>query len=322
MKQCAAREFPAAERAGRSAECLHDRAPSRAGVWLTHRSIAALLVSLACAAPQPAASPDAEANEQAGQTVAPLVRSAERSRESGDFDTAIQGYADAFARTPWNTKLKRALAVTHTERAADAREKGSLERAERDMRAALELYPEDPEFRHSLAVVLLERSAIEMDGARATAYRDEVRRLDPGLAIPDGMPNPAVERRMDLAFELLDRGQLDAGIGELELIQRDFPREPTSARLLAQALVRRATQLTERENFTGARESLDRAVDLYGLITPCDGVRCTADELRIAHYNRVVTNIAEGRRAEARTALEEAQQQGLRFPDLAESLAR
>jgi tetratricopeptide (TPR) repeat protein len=281
---------------------------------------ALLIASLACASSN-APRGDAE-TAPAEQTVAPLVRSAEQSRAGGDFDSAIQAYADAFGRTPWNTRLKRALAVTHTERAAAARSKGALGPAERDLRAALELYPDDQEFRHSLAVVLVERSAREPDAARAAAYLGEVHSLAPELKIPERMANTTVERRLDLAFELLERGQLDAGIEELEHIRRDFPRETSPTRLQAEALVRKASELSNRQNYGGAREALDKAVELYRGLAPCDGQRCDREELRVAHYNRVVAYLNLGLRQDARTALEEAQQQGLRFADLAETLAR
>src|SRR5262245_52467896 len=154
---------------------------------------------LACAAPE---LTQEELQRPADQTVAPLVSRAERSREAGDFDTAIPAYAEAFERTPWNTKIKRALAVTHTERAANQRSNGSLAGAEKDLRAALELYPDDPEFRRSLAVVLLERSSYEADPAKAESLRNEARSFSPDLAIPEQRVDATLERRMDLAYEL------------------------------------------------------------------------------------------------------------------------
>jgi tetratricopeptide (TPR) repeat protein len=284
-------------------------------------SAAAALLGLACAGPGPSA-PETGESAPADPTVAPIVQRAERSRADGDFDTAIQAYGDAFGRTPWNTKLKRALAVTHSERAAAARDTGKLEPAERDLRAALELYPADTEFRRSLAVVLLERSAYESDPTRAAAYRVEVKDLAPDLPIPERVVNPSVERQLDLAFELIERGQLDAGIADLERVARDYPGEPASRRLLAQALVRRASELSQRENYEGARESLDRAVELYGQLAPCNGQNCDAQEQRVAHYNRVIVYINLGERDTARGLLAQASALGMSFPDLERALSR
>jgi tetratricopeptide (TPR) repeat protein len=258
----------------------------------------------------------------ADQTVAPLVSRAERSREAGDFDTAIPAYAEAFERTPWNTKLKRALAVTHTERAAYQRSNGSLAGAEEDLRAALELYPDDAEFRRGLAVVLLERSSYEADPARAAALRSEARALDTDLAIPEQRVDATLERRMDLAFELLERGQVEAGIFDLQNLRRDYPQDPAVARLLAQALVRRSGEFSERSNFSKARELLDQAVLLYAELLPCDGQRCQADELKVAHYNRIVICVNGGDVEAARAALADAKKAGLSFPDLAAAVER
>ena len=75
-------------------------------------------------------------------TVAPIVIRAGQAMESGDFDRAVEFYAAAYQRTPWNTRLRDALVAAYVARAAQTRTQTrfrDLERAERDLRAALEL---------------------------------------------------------------------------------------------------------------------------------------------------------------------------------------
>lgn len=246
---------------------------------------------------------------------------AERSRAVGEFDVAIEAYRQAYERTPWNDRLKRALAVTYTERAQSVRNEGELIAAEKDLREALGLFPEDMDFRRNLAVVLLERAQAETDRERSRALVEEVRALDASMDVPDRVVRAELERRLDLAFELLERGQLEAGIGQLEGIRRDYPAESEPVKLLAQAHVRYADGFATRQNHKRAAELLDRATSLYAEIGPCDGERCDPEELRTAHYNRCVAWLNARDDARARVAIQEARALGFSFPDVEQALS-
>ncbi len=260
--------------------------------------------------------------ERAERGVGPLVTRAQRLRASGDFDLAVDAYRQAYERTPWNERLKRSLAVTYTERAQAVRNEGRLPSAEEDLRRALELYPDDEEFQSNLAVVLLERAQLVGDDAASAQLLDEVRKLAPQLEIPESVVRARLERRLNLAFELLERRQLEAGIARLNEIRRDYPREPEVVRLLAQATLNLADSFVVRENYARAGELFDEAVLLYKEIEPCDGSRCTREELKTAHYNRCVLRINALEDARAREALAEARDRGFRFPELEEALTR
>jgi len=268
------------------------------------------------------ASGEQAARSRAERGVGPIVTRADRSRKLGDFDLAIESYRQAFERTPWNDRLKRSLAITYTERAESVRNEGSLQRAEEDLRKALELYPEDAQFRRNLAVVLLERAQRVTDEAQSDALVAELRELDPELEVPAKLVRAGLERRLNLAYELLQRQQFEAGVDRLVRLRADYPDEPEIVRLLAQAKLNQADAFASRENFDRAGELLDEAVSLYKEIEPCDGTRCTRDELKTAHYNRCVLRINSLQDARARQALAEARERGFRFPDLEEALAR
>ncbi len=280
--------------------------------------VAALCVACAGGGADPA-------SERAGveQGVAPLVTRADRSRARGDYAVAIDLYAQAYQRTPWNERLKQSLASAYTEKAQRARSEGELPTAEKDLRAALALYPEDEDFRRNLAVVLLERVQQEMDESRANQLLAEMRTLAPDLEVPNRLTTAGVERRLDLAFELLERGQIDAGVAELESVRRDFPSEPAPTRLLAQAIARQAEAFTERRNFDAAGEALDRAFSVYAELLPCaDTERCKREEFEVLARNRVTAWYNNVEYERARKALADARALGFQFPDLEAELKK
>lgn len=246
-------------------------------------------------------------------TVGPLVERAERAMQRGDPDAAIAAYQEAVELTPWNSRVVRALAAAHAERGARYRDQGSLPSAERDLRRALELQPDDPELRFNLAVVLIERADLDLDSARAARLRAEAAELAPELHAGSPQVDALLERRLDLAYQLLERGQLEAGASRLAWMQADYPDEPRVARLRAQAEVALGSRLYEAGNFSDAALHYGRAVSLYG---ECAAPVCSRSELALAHQNRVVALFEAGRTAEARAALDEAEAQGLSFPQL------
>ena len=286
---------------------------------------AVLAWSLAgCAAPPPS-EPEAAAP---GLGVAPLVAGAGAAAGRGDYDTAIPLYRQALDQTPWNTRLLRRLAVAHAERAGQLRAlpgETGLRGAARDLRRALELDPSDATFRRNLSVVLLELAPFAR-GGEAEELRSEARALDPDVAAraasPDGQPlQHEVERRLDLAFELIDRGQYEVGLRRLESLHGDYPGRGDVTRLLAQGYVLWGTGLAEAADREGAGRAFERAVELYGGMSPCDGARCSPQELRTAHHNLIVVLIESDRRADARRALDSAARAGLEFPGLRTEVA-
>lgn len=267
----------------------------------------AIVLSAACSSPAP------EEPEGAPRGIAPLVERAERASQRGDQDAAIAAYQEALELTPWNTRVARALAAAHAERGARKRAEGSLPSAETDLRRALELQPDDPDLRLNLAVVLIERADVDMDSARATRLRVEAAQLAPQLHAGSPEVNALLERRLDLAYQLLERGQLEAGASRLAWMQADYPDEPRVRRLRAQAEVALGGRLYERGNFAGAADHYGQAVALY---TGCAAEVCSRQEVALAHQNRVVALFEASRIAEARAALDQAEKQGLRFPEL------
>lgn len=237
----------------------------------------------------------------------------------GDYDTAVASYRAALERVPGDDLLESALVSAYVARARRRRASGvsGLEGAEGDLRLALALRPDDASLRRSLAVVVLDRASREADPARAKAMRAEALALEPELGASLLDVSLVVERRLDLAYELIERGQVDAGIEELERLERDRPDHPEVTRLLAQAYVYRAGTRAQRSRFAEAGADLDRAVERYARIAPCDGVRCDAEELRRSHHNRVVAWIEAEDAARARAALSDARAAGLSFPALA-----
>jgi tetratricopeptide (TPR) repeat protein len=195
-----------------------------------------------------------------------------------------------------------------------------LESAEGDLREALRIEPDDPAIRQNLAVLLVERSVREMDPERARTLRDEARSLDPELAQLGEGARPDIDRRLDLAFELLQRGQIDAAIERLEALHTAHPDHPETTRLLAQALVRKAIQRADRGRHHEAGPLLDRAVGLYADVSSTN--EYTTDhpefheELRVVHRSRVVAWMNASRPEAARQALADAERAGFRFPDL------
>ncbi len=285
------------------------RANSPATAWL----LLLLSASLSTCAP-----PQVEPERASTGSVTPLVARAERAMEQGDYTTAIDAYAEALERTPWNTRLSTALVSAYAARAAHPAKSGraGLRAAEADLRTALSIAPDDPTLQRSLAAVLLDLSAREESPERALALRLEARRHAPELESSTPVVQLVVERRLDMAFDLVERGQLDAGIDRLERLHSEYPESAGVARLLAQARVRKGTVLVGLQDHRSAGAHFDGAVALYEQLGPCDGSRCDAVELRTAHRNRVIAWLSAYRVAEARRALDDAERAGLQFPDL------
>ncbi len=266
-----------------------------------------------------------EQPEQPPESVAPLIEEAERLRAQGEYEGAIAAYEQALARTPWNDRIRLAVAATYAERGAQAHADGELGPAEADLRAALEVAPENPQVRRNLALLLTERAALDMDPERAQARRAEAEELAPGITLGSPVPDAGLERRLDLAFELVERGQLEAGIERLEALHESYPGNPEVSRLLAQALVRWADQLGERQNHVATARALDRAVEVYASLPGCAAPEwsdCELDDARLAHHNRIVAWVNSGRPRSARRALEDAARIGLEFPEFDAALRR
>ena len=257
-------------------------------------------------------------SETAG--VAPLVARAEAAISSGDLDAGIDGYREAFERTPWNTRIASSLVAAYAARAEKERVKPGgatgLALADGDLRAALVIAPESPALERSLATVLLERSAFARSDADMEQLRAEANALAPDLVAQTPAVHQPIERRLDVAFDLLERGQLEAGIDQLDSLVRDYPESAAATRLLAQAQVRKGGVQIQRADYAGARQSYARAVELYASLLPCDGTRCDAAELALAHRNRINAALDAASFDEARAALAEAKGLGLSFPDL------
>jgi tetratricopeptide (TPR) repeat protein len=295
--------------------------PSRAAIrvapWL--RGVCLALVALAGAACGGGAGSDA-ARDATAAGVAPIVERAEAAAARGDLDAAISGYAAAVERTPWNTRLRSQLVAAYAERAERKRRKPGgpvgLAAAEKDLRAAHALTPDDPSVTRSLAVILVDRAAFEADDALAAKLRAEAAQLAPDLAAQVPAVRLPVERRLDLAYELIERGSVDAGIDQLRAVVREYPQNAEAARLLAQALVRLGSEQTESHDYDGAQESFTEAVAQYARLLPCDGTRCDSAELELAHRNRILSALDAQQFERARAALAEAKAIGLSFDDL------
>jgi len=258
------------------------------------------------------------ASDAAG--VAPIVARAEAAVASDDLDSGVAAYREAYERTPWNTRIASSLVAALVARAEKARTKpgGSvgLALADADLREALAITPKQPGLERSLAIVLLERAALARDDAEVDHLRAEAEALAPDLTAQTPTVRLPIERRLDIAFDLLERGQLDAGIDQLQSLVREYPKSVEAARLLAQALVRKGGVQTQRADYAGARQSYASAIELYARLQPCDGTRCEQADLVLAHRNRISSALDAGSFDEARAALAEAKGLGLRFDDL------
>ena len=256
--------------------------------------------------------------------VAPLVDKGKAAAQHGDWDGAIAAYSEALERTPWNTRFQRLLAVAYAERASEQRRElpgaEGLDAAAADLRKAIELDGSDATFKRNLGVVLLERASYEADAAKAAELRAEGEKLAPDTAaeLPDLQRD--VERRLDLAVELIERGQIEAALRQLESLRTEQPQRAEVARLLAQAHVRAGNEAVQRREPAEAAQSYQRAVALYAELAPCDGARCTPDDQRTAYQNLIVALYESGDPVAARAALAQAQTAGLRFPELSEIL--
>ena len=119
------------------------------------------------------------------------------------------------------------------------------------------------------------------------------------------------------AFELLERGQLEVGIARLEQLHRDYPEEPEPTRMLAQAHAALGARYFDRGRFSDAADHFGVAVELYQQCAPS---ACPRAQVVPAHQNRIIALIESSRTREARAALDEAESQGLSFPELRAAL--
>ena len=267
--------------------------------------------------------PPTEPSPPPSPTVASLVGVARAALERRDYDAAVDAYRQALSQTPWNTRLSHALAAAYAGRAAYARDverAAGLPSAEADLRKALVLRPGEPSLRRNLARVLVERAAWESDPERVRRMRAEARSLAPELleAVPPRAA--ALERRVDLAFDLIERGQLVAGIERLEAIRAEHPEHVATLRLLARAQVRYGAERSAAGDARRAGEALGRAVELYRGLDDCRSGLCERQELELAHRNRAVLWLNAGRQQRARRALADARRAGLDLADLARVL--
>jgi tetratricopeptide (TPR) repeat protein len=282
-------------------------------------SLTALVLCAACASSEP---PGQAAPARAPEGISPLVTRAEEALAAGDVDAAIAAYKDALSRTPWNERLQGHLAAAYAERSRRERERGSdrgLREAEQDLRAACELRPDDPVLRRNLAYVLAER-AEQTRGEESQRLRAEALALDPEAtaAVPPGTDE--IDRRLDLAHDLVERGEIEAGLVDLEPLWREHPDYPDVGRLYAQTLVRQGQERQGQGDLPGAAASFERAITVYRELGACGATPCEDPDVRAAHHDRIVTWIHADRDDEARAALSEAEAAGLRFPELRRAL--
>jgi tetratricopeptide (TPR) repeat protein len=260
--------------------------------------------------------------EPGPEGIGPVVARAEAAEAEGDHDAAIAAWREALERTPWNERLRGRLASAHAARAAVARGKGgaaALMRAETDLRAARELVPDDATLRRNLALVLAERAERSADPAEAEHLRQEAAALDPtAVAAAAGLGD--VERRLDVAHALVERGQLEAGLLDLEPLWREHPGRQDVGRLYAQTLLRQGVARQEQGDFDGAGAAFDRALEVLRALGACRASPCDDPDVRAAHYDRVVNWLNADRVDVARRALADAEQAGLRFPELRATL--
>jgi tetratricopeptide (TPR) repeat protein len=273
----------------------------------------ALLVAIACAGPQE----DPRAAVPSSEGISPLVAKAEAAIAQGDYDTAVAAYEEAYERTPWNERLRAHLVAAYAERSKRARARGTerdFAAAEKDLRAALELRPDDPVLRKNLALVLAERAARGREGSEQ--LRAEALALDPEVAasVPAGAEE--IERRLDLAHDLVQRGQVEAGLLDLEQLFAEHADYPGVGRLYGQALVRHGLDRQEQGDYDGADVAFARAVAVYAALGACPRAPCEDPDVRAAHHDRIANWMHADRDDDARRALAEAEAAGLRFPDM------
>jgi len=296
-----------------------DRSRALARAWRWGLLVPVLALLAACGAIRPAAE-----GAEPDPTVAALVETAEVALAGADYDTAVASYQEAYAKTPWNSRLGHALAAAYAARAqhvlSESRGKRALAAAEADLRAALELLRHDPTLQHSLAQVLVEQAVLEMDPVRAGALREEARGYAAEVVEQAPVNSVHLERRVDLAYGLIERGQLDAAIDELERIHARYPTHTGATVLLAQVQLRKGTELAELGDYDAAGARFSRAVELYASLEHCREGACERRDLELAHRNRITLWLNAKRRDEARQALADAHVAGLQFPELGREL--
>lgn len=284
-----------------------------------------VLVILVVASLTACGGPTGPASDVPDGSVTPLLERAERMRARGALDGAIETYREALDRTPWNDRIKSALAATLAERADEFRNEGRYADAVKDLEDARELKPEDAALSRNLAVVLAEQAARSQSGAEAERLRARAAALDPSVTSEGQVVDSALERKLELSFELVERDQLDAAASQLERLHDQYPADERVTRLWLQTLVRRGAQLSEQGNHGDAGNVLDRAVELHAAIPGCRSPEwqdCPGEDVRLAHQNRIVAYLNAFRPKEAADSLEDARQLGLVFPELATEIAR
>ena len=111
-------------------------------------------------------------------------------------------------------------------------------------------------------------------------------------------------------LEIIQRGQLAAGIDQLERLVARNPDHQQARLLLARAQVNQANEFGGRENFKAAGALLDRAVETYAALEDPTGV-CQPGEIETLHRNRVRVWRRAGMADRIEAALDDAQAAGL-----------
>jgi tetratricopeptide (TPR) repeat protein len=269
------------------------------------------------AKPAPDTSTAAEATPAEAETdVGQLVSLAESAAAAGDADAAIAAYRAARKRQPWNPALRQVLAAALSERASASFAAGDYagaRAAESDLREAVELEPEDATLRRSLGTLLVDLGSRSNDPERRAALFAEAAELGVEADRERLEHDPGLERRLDLAMELVERGQLEAATLRLESLHRERPDNPEVALLLSQVHARRGLELAENSNMEQSALAYEAAWKALGGFVASE---LPEGALARAHRNRVVAWSNAGQRERAVAALRDAEAAGVSLPDL------
>jgi tetratricopeptide (TPR) repeat protein len=274
-------------------------------------------IASSCATPS---EPDLSQPAPSPASVGELVERGEEARDRGDLDTAVEAFREALERTPWNDRIRKALAVSLADRAERSHASGKfvgVSAAERDLREALVLLPEDPVLRRNLGIVLLDLASRSMDPERAADLEAEARELLPAGESDLPTADALRERRIDMAMELIGRGQVEAGIGRLAALHAERPADVEIGLLLAQAHAAHGAARMQQQRLVAAAEAYDRAV---AVLSSFDAAQLPAGELEQAHRNRVIAWVNAERPEAARGALQDAERAGFRLSSLRRAL--
>ncbi len=114
----------------------------------------------------------------------------------------------------------------------------------------------------------------------------------------------------------MQRGEVEAGLLDLEALFAENADYPGVGRLYGQALVRHGLDRQARGDYDGADEAFTRAVSVYAALGACPRAPCEDPDVRAAHHDRIANFVHADRDDDAREALAQAEAAGLRFPDL------